>query len=295
MGNQLTVTFSGICTHFHNCITPPGGPTIPMRSVLPNALGVRFGAVQPPTPTGVPPPPLAAYYLMPHGAQFSYDGSKPQLLYGATIEVLNVDKTQQAFTFDWSLDGYHLTNYAPDAVPSPGVVLDRRAACYFDFYFGSGKVVPNKDYPLMLTTQVTVPITGDGPPQILITPFTGSPMGPAPLPIIETYNLFVANQDFDFDQNLEDKSFDFMLNYLVTEAGLPQVLTINTPGMIDPLPELTLAVLGQKMIDLGNAIKALPQSVSSQNEKIPVAELLASLAIHNLEDLDQSCSDSHYP
>jgi len=290
----LTITFSGICTHFHNCIQrSPGGSPIPMRSVLPNAISMYLGMVQRPTGSV---PSLAAYYLMPHGVQVSNlkDGTR-QFLYGATIEVLNVDRAQPAFEFDWSVPGYHLPDYVPLAVPSPDVVLNHNAACYFDFYFGSGKVVPSDVNPLMLMTQVQLLTTGDGPPQIQITPFPGSPMGPDPLPIIETETLFVANQDYEFDQNLEDKPFDFMLNYLVTQAGLPQLLTKNTPGMPDSLTPLTLDVLGTNMVELGEAIRKLPQSVNSQKEGLPVAGLLAALGIQPSVDLDESCSDSHYP
>ena len=295
----LTITFSGVCTHFHKCIQPsPGALIIPMRSVLPNAMGVYFGMVQlPPAADPTTDPTVVKYYLMPHLAQVAgptADAPK-RLLYGVQLDVVNVDTDQQKFTFKEppdGPDGYHLTAYVPPGLePSPAVVLNYNAACYFDFYFGSGEVVPNKDNPAMLTTRVQLDTIG--PPVIRATPFQGSPIGKDPW-FIQTDTLFVANQDFD--PEVEDKPFDFMLNYLVTQQGLPQLLTQNTPGMDEPLEELTPAVLGKSMVDLGVAILNLPpQSASSQQGTPSAAALLESMILQSFVDLDQSCSDSHYP
>ncbi|HXH93304.1 MAG TPA: hypothetical protein VNN25_17100 [Thermoanaerobaculia bacterium] len=289
----LTITFSGICTHFHDCLPwDQPGPKIPMRSVLPNAMGVYFGMVQLPPPAD---PSVATYYLMPHVAQLSSPTADAprRLLYGVQLEVVNVDTTQPEFTFDWSIPGYHLREYVPkpEPEPSPDVVSNYKAACYFDFHFGSGKVVPSTDNPLMLTTQVQ--LATNGPPVIRVSPFPGSPAGGDPW-FIQTETLFVANQDFDAD--VEDKPFDFMLNYLVTQQGLPQLLTENMPGMEDGLEELTPAVLGKSMVDLGVAILNLPPpSASGQQGNSSAAALFERLPFQSFVDLDQSCSDSHFP
>jgi len=96
----LTITFSGICTHFHDCIPNDKGDIIPMRSVLPNALGIHFGMTQIPDPPNDPLQPM--YYLMPHVAVVADAATSPakfSYLYGAWLKVLNVDETQPPFSF----------------------------------------------------------------------------------------------------------------------------------------------------------------------------------------------------
>jgi len=297
---QLTITFSGICTHFYRCIpSGVGDAMIPLRSVLPNALGIHFGMFQFPVLSGPPLQPM--YYLMPHIAVVADAKTPPatqsSYLYGARLEVLNPDPLQGAFEFDSTLaDGCHLPHYVdPDLgiKPSPDVVQNYNAACYVDFLYGKGRVVLNGSSK---TTVITVD-TLDDPPKVRITPFPlpNSLMPTQPDWTVTSGNLYVTNQDFD--AAAEDKPFDFMLNYLTTFPGIPRFLKENLPGMTDPLTQLTPPLLAESMSELTTAILQLgDQFPFPGKEMTSFVEFLASrVLIGQAVDLDESCSDSHYP
>jgi hypothetical protein len=288
--STLTITFSGICTHFHNTIrTDKGDGTIPMRSVLPNALGIHFGMTRIPDPPNDPLQP--SYYLMPHVALVADAPTKPtkfSYLYGAWLKVLNVDETQPPFSFTGM--GYQLKDYVPIAItPSLDVVQDYNAACYVDFLYGRGTIAQNGS---SLTTVVTMDTIGV--PLVQVIPFPGSLMDPQDPWEVTSGTLSVSNQDFD--AAAEDKSFDFMLNYLTTFPGIPRRLSQNLPGMTDTLPVLTPPLLAESMTELTNAIRELgPTFPIPGKETSSVAQLLAD-RVHRMEvDLDASCSDCHYP
>ena len=302
---QLTITFSGICTHFYRSIPLGAGPdTIPLRSVLPNALGVHFGMVQrPATPGNDPVQPM--YYLMPHIAVVA-DADKPttsslsSYLYGAQLEVVNPDPLQGTFEFDASLaKGHHLPDFVatdPGIRPSRDVVQDHNAACYFDFFYGKGQVEGETNLTTVITINTIAIPPFDDTPRVRITPFPGSLMeGPVDW-TVGTNELFVSNQDFD--ASAEDKPFDFMLNFLTTFPGIPRFLTQNTPGMTGNLTPLTPPILSGKMTQLSSAIFGLGDEFPFPGKEMSsFVQLLASRVLGGTDavDLDASCSDSHYP
>ncbi len=206
--------------------------------------------------------------------------------------MLNVDEAKPPFSFTG--DGYHLSDYVPSGImPSQDVVQNYNAACYVDFFYGSGRVVGDKNAPnSSLTTVVTVDTIGV--PVVQIIPFPGSLMDPQDPWEVTSGTLFLANQDFD--AKAEDKPFDFMLNYLTTFPGIPRVLTQNPPGMWDTLTPLTPPLLSESMTELSNAILSLgPEFPFPEKEMSSVVQVLASRVMGGGVDLDQSCSDSHYP
>jgi hypothetical protein len=208
------------------------------------------------------------------------------------LEVLNVDTTQPPFSFTG--EGYQLTDYVPGAiVPSEDVVRGYNAACYVDFFYGSGKVVKS-DLGSSLTTVVTIE-TRDDIPQVQITPFPGSLMPDQPVWPVTSGKLYVTNQDFD--AAAEDKPFDFLLNYLTTYPGIPRFLSQNLPGMTDPLTQLTPPLLAESMSELTTAILQLgDQFPFPEKGMISVAQVLASRVVNNVAvELDASCSDCHFP
>ncbi|HXH94807.1 MAG TPA: hypothetical protein VNN25_24750 [Thermoanaerobaculia bacterium] len=270
----LTITFSGICTHFHDCLPwDQPGPKIPMRSVLPNASGSTtggfFGLV-----SVLKPPFQDIYVVMPHTATAANAATNPTLssvLTGAKLEVLRVDERQPRFSLDG--DGYHLSNYVDAIEPSPSLLQD--AACYVDFFYGTGVVKGTKGDPKSsLTTVVTIE-THDDVPQVQFSPFSGDPF------VWETNQLFVANQDVHVTPP-EYKYFDFLGNYLTTSSGIPGVLTQPTPGMTDTPKPLTPLLLADRLRDLSDAIRRLGPNFTVSPPKWYVP-------------LDESCSDSHVP
>ncbi|HXH93303.1 MAG TPA: hypothetical protein VNN25_17095 [Thermoanaerobaculia bacterium] len=300
---RLTITFSGICTHFYRCIPVGAGPnTIPLRSVLPNALGVHFGMVRrPETEANDPVQPM--YYLMPHIAVVADTETltpftQSNYLYGAQLEVLNPDPLQGIFEFDSSLaNGYHLPDFvSPDSgiQPSRDVVQDGNAACYFDFFYGKGQVEGDTNLTTVVTIETVAIPPFDDTPRVRITPFESSLMeGPVDW-TVDTNELFVSNQDFD--ASAEDKPFDFMLNFLTTFPGIPRFLTQNVPGMTSLLTPLTPPLLSEKMATLSEAIRELGPEFPVRGKELPsLVQWLASRIISQGVDLDASCSDSHFP
>lgn len=265
----LTITFSGICTHFHNHFPSdkPDLSTIPMRSVLPNASGGTaggyFGQV-----SVLNPPFQDVYVVMPHEARAADTGTNPTpfRLNGVLLEVLRVDEAQPPFTFVG--DGYHLGDYVSDAIKaSPTLLQD--AACYIDFFYGTGRVDGTKNDPTSALKTVVTIETLDDVPQVRISPFSGDPF------VLTTNQLFVANQDVNATPPA-DKPFDFLGNYLTTSSGIPSVLTKPTPGMTDIRQSLTPQSLADRLRSLSDAIRKLA----------PPARWVP---------LDESCSDSHVP
>jgi hypothetical protein len=295
---QLTITFSGIMTHFYDCIPFDSiAPKIPMRAVLPDALGINIGFLQRDLTEGVPEPWQIGYYLMPHVPLISdVETVVPGIsnwipLVGAHLQVAN--PANAVFTPPPFADGYHLSDYVPGLKISKDVVQNGNAAVYFDLFSGTVSILGNKNVPTdSLSTQVV--IETDGTPLLNITPFPQSPLNLGKYPFLNANQqwplpggeLYVTN--LDFDSGTEDVPIEFLLNYLVAEGGLPKVLAKNTPGMNDVLQPLTLELLGQRLQALGRMIENPPSAPLTR-------ESFARSGIQGPVPLDQSCSDSRFP
>lgn len=302
---QLTITFAGIMTHFYDCIPVASvAANIPMRTVLPDTLGINMGVVKrEQNETRSNQPLEIGYYLMPHVTVISdvsniVDGSNYIPLLGAHMQLAN--EVTAAFVPPPFDDGYHLKDYVSDLKISWDVVQNGNANGYFDIFSGTASVLGIKNDPASpLKTQVI--IETDGTPLLNIKPFMGSPMnlskhpflnadGQWPLPNGE---LWVTNHDFD--SGTEDVPIEFLLNYLVAEGGLPRVLAKNIPGMTDELSPLTLALLGKRLKDLGEMVETYHPPTNPTAPAVLTRESLALSGIARRVDLDQSCSDSRFP
>jgi hypothetical protein len=299
---QLTIKFAGIMTHFYNCVPFDSiEAKIPMRSVLPDALGIYMGVLQRKQNITESNLPLQfGYYLMPHVALISdvetvVPGTSNWIpLVGARMQVAN--PASDVFTPPPVEAGYHLDTYVENLKISKDVVQNGNAAGYFDTFFGTVSVQGDKNDPKKpLWTQVVID-TVDDTPLLDIIPFPGSPMNLAKYPFLNAKGqwplpggeLYVSN--YDFDSGTEDIPIEFLLNYLVAEGGLPRVLKENLPGMPPSLDELTLQLLGQRLVSLGLKIENYPQSPAALTR-----EALARAGIQGPVPLDQSCSDSRFP
>jgi len=284
---QLTVTFSGVCTHFSKVV-----PGVAHRVVLPNASNFHFGIVRMP-PTGS----MVGYYIQPHYAVLkttstlgnplpSVDNamSNGTIFAGASLKIPNA-------TGDLSYDPTYfqsvksLSDFVPAFTPSQDVVFSGRAACYFDF--GNGLVQPSPASGGAMGVAVTVQTNGR--PQLTVTPFeTGVPVDISSfLEVNDDHaEITVANLEVDPDPAIEDVPFDYMLNYLTSQTGIPPMLTAQTPGM-DNFQQITKAMLVDALNGLADFIAAPVEAKFG-----PTA---AQIIEFNFSLVDPSCSDSRYP
>lgn len=232
---ELIVSFSGICVNVFDYV-----PSVPMRTVLPNAMPVLFGQVLMPGRTE--DYQAATYFLMPHFpvVRTSVIGGETIPLMASYITVLNA-KPQQLRREG---EGFSLTDYACDVQPSPEVVLKGQAMAYFDCFGGTLQTKGDADEP----RTAHIHIETHGTPRVSISSLPGVMNPPAPR-ILEGHELHISN--LDVEPAAEDAEFDFLLNYLVTTGGIPRVLTRRVPGLsADPRP-FSLERLGARMRALG--------------------------------------------
>jgi hypothetical protein len=237
---ELNITFAGVCTSIYNIV-----PGVPMRTVLPNALAVRFGAIKIPGADGHLH--NVEYYLMPHLPMIRdrLRGGNHLPLTGYYLTVSNA-KPQP---FCRTPGGFSLGEFVKDVALDPDVVFEGNAAAYFDVFGGRVWTEGNKEENLI----TRVCIRTEGTPRISITPLPGTIMPLDAEPSIETDELYVTN--LDFEAATEDAPFDFLLNYLVAKGGIPKVLSRRTPGLPPEPKRLTMIHLGERLKALGTLIE----------------------------------------
>ncbi len=237
---ELNITFSGACVNLFGIV-----PGVPMRTVLPNAIAIRFGVIQ--VPWRGDQIRNAEYFLMPHVAQARDQqfGGSPLPLMGYHLTVSNA----KAQPFCRDTRGFSLYEFLPDLKLSSSVVFEGNAMAYFDIFGGRVWTEGSGIFEPRLTR---VCIKTEGTPKIRLTPLPGNIL-PVPVPEIETSELWVTN--LDLEPAVEDTSFDFLLNYLVAEDGIPLRLSKRVPGMPDEPPRLTLIHLGERLKALGMLIE----------------------------------------
>jgi hypothetical protein len=282
---KLTITFSGVCTHFSAAI-----PDL-HRVVLPNAAAFHLGILQMP-PGGEP----VGYYLQPHlaiiqtsSSDVTFPGNPANptvpnvmrdgyIYAGALLEVPNASGLLQYDESYWN-DVRPLSDFVPEFIYSADVVLNKRAVCYFDVRHG---VISAGSTPAG-AVYVLITITTDGPPQLRLTPFqTDIPVDISNYLVIdEQGNAAITVANIEIGDVTEDVPFDYILHYLTAQSGIPPALSSQTPGMFDwqPLSPSNLAVALDSLANLVNNLG-------------PTADQAANF---NADLVDPSCSDSRYP
>ena len=236
---ELNITFSGACVNMFGIV-----PGVPMRTVLPNALAVRFGVIQ--VPWLGDQIRNAEYYLMPHLALLREGRfATPTFLTGYHLTVTNA-RTQMLCREG---QGFSLYEYLPDLELAANVVFEGNAMAYFDIFGGR---VWTEGSGIFEPRVTRVCIKTEGTPRISVTALPGNIL-PVPFPLIETNELFISN--LDYEPALEDASFDFLLNYLVSRDGIPVRLSKRVPGMPEEPTELTMIHLGQRLKALGTLVE----------------------------------------
>jgi hypothetical protein len=272
---KLSIHFHGICTHFRGIV-----PGVPHRVVLADTMSILGGAIT------VGTNPAAPYMFSPHiplllpGKGGSLKGEAPGYLDGGLItngirlQILNArDKEltypDQAFENDIP----SLSTFMPTYRPSTEVVYAGRASAYFDVFAGEVRTRSKGQ-----AYHTAIDVHTDGDPILLVTPLAGDPhASPAPsfqLTVTGTEVLKVANYCLDTNE------FDFLLNYVTAEGGIPRVVNagfpLEQPGVAAPADR-------EAMLRPGGLNAAL------------LAELEAALYFEEFIGTSLACSDSRYP
>jgi hypothetical protein len=178
---------------------------------------------------------------------------------------------------------FSLQYYAPaTSTYSEEVVLGGRAAAYFDFNEGAVQIKATEAG----AQYTSVTMETDGPPQLRLTTFPGSPGGVrSEVLTIDAPILTIANMDFDVPD--EDDNVDFLLNYLVARDGIPRFLEHPVPGLCNDPKSVTAAQIAQALYGLAERIRG--RTFDGQwvtREQIIEAEP---------DVLTASCSNSQWP
>ena len=187
------------------------------------------------------------YYTMPHIAiiRDSLQHGQNCDLRGYYLSVVNA--VPQPFCREEG--GYPLRRFKSDLRLSAGVAFEGNAAAYFDIH--GGRVWHEGGINDPVTTHVS--IKTDGTPLLSVSPLPGSLSDYHTVQPVETGRLYVTN--LDMQASVEDTQFDFLLNYLVTEGGIPKTLNERTPGMTRQANSVTHAHLGQRLKAFGTLIE----------------------------------------
>jgi hypothetical protein len=297
----LKIQFAGICTHFRFGVVPG----VPHRVVLPDAVNFLTGFLNV-TDVGPGSGPVL-YYLLPHFAQLDVAGHHAAKLYvppllphggpvlrngdvlsGIRLQVLNAIDREMVYLDEGAPK---LTDYDPRYRFSTDVVLEGRAACYFDLYGGTVQTCIVKGG----ASQTIVQVRTDGPPLLLVTAL-GAPNASTaprsytlPLPLAEgatEVTLTVSNLEaaIEEDANIdfEGGAFDFLLHYLTARGGIPQNIRTVTPGL---LPTQLVSASPEDLTSALNALASLigPPDPASRRRLITA------------DEATPSCADSQYP
>ena len=300
---ELNIMFSGICVSLHSGVVPG----VAMRTVLPNALSVRYGMVEIPGDADLPR--KVEYYLMPHmaTAKVSPLGGFLGNLTGQYFRVLNA-KDQP---FCRAPGGFSLNEFQPNVQLDYDVVFAGNALAYFDVF--GGRVWTDQETDQHPATTHVV-IKTHGTPRIGVWPLPNSMQPWEGDPVIETDTLYISN--LDMESVSEDFQFDFLLNFLVARGGIPWRLSKRTPGMTGDPEELTTQRLGERLkalgtlIETGGTFAGWQTAVKEGNEPEPFVPLRITAPVSPWKEtlvgkmakggidpvpFDPSCSTSNYP
>jgi hypothetical protein len=214
----LNIHFQGICVHFRGIV-----PGVPHRVVLPQTDTILMGALQ--IGDGL----AVRYTIGSHFPQIVLQGGADaspvnaghyvvdgMIMDGVRLEIVNANN---GLTYTGGFDHVlQLTKYMDNYRPSTEVVSGGRANAYFDFFNG---IISSENHGD--ACHALIQLQTDGAPVLQITPLVGEPSAPTPelyqIPLGTTTDLWFTN----FGENCGvANEFDFLLNYLTAEGGIPR-------------------------------------------------------------------------
>lgn len=288
--HYLRIETHGICTHFTRGVVSG----VPHRVVLPNATHIQAQRIA--VADGSP----VLYYLTPHFAQLDVPGG-PELtiegvlrygdfLTGARLQVINCIDQRIEYGLD---QAPNLSEFDPHYTISDDVVLQGRAACYFDVYGGVVTYNPPPKTRPDGAGFFSIDLCTDGPPELLVTPLSqwsgnsqdsyrqrlGESTDRSAPVMLKVLNVELA-REIPAEQELG--SFDFLLHYLTARGGIPDWIKARTPGMHKDLKSVEAARMAQALRELATAVAGA--SAGETRRELMHTELLTS-----------SCAASQYP
>ena len=286
--HYLTIETHGICTHFTHGVVSG----VPHRIVLANATHIQTQTISVANAAPV------LYYLVPHFPQLEVPGGPDlttggmlrhgDVVMGARLQVINGIDRRIEYGDDKAPG---LEEFDPDYTVSDDVVLQGRAACYFDIYGGVVTYHPSQrpDGP----GYISITMQTDGPPELLVTPLDqwrgesqdahrvslGESTDPASPVILKVRNVELA-RELAADESLG--SFDFLLHYLTARGGITASIVKKTPGMLDD-PK---SVKAERM---AKALRELANNLADANTGDTKRDLMGE------QFLTASCAPTQYP
>jgi hypothetical protein len=282
---EITIKFRGLCTHFLNQPVGKDGAVVKHRVVLSNAAAARYGVVN---IEGFEQ--NVAYALCPHIPAIALkQGDWIQLpsmagaiecgvLYaGVQLEILNPATPGLWYSEEWSRIP-RLQDYVPEYNLAPGVVAGVNARCHFDLTAGKVEVTP-EDEPAV---HATVTVETDAEPILRVTPFyclDGNPPY-TDFKLNSGSELYVGTVGVNCGE--EAANLDFMLHYLSSAQGVPQVMTKPPHGYDGMVTVINPLQHAQSLATL--LASGWPDPARMQ--MAPVTAMMGTAA---------SCSDAQYP
>lgn len=283
--HHLTIETHGICTHFTHGVVSG----VPHRVVLPNATHIQSQTIA----VGHHAPVL--YYLVPHFPQLEVPGGPDltagellrhgDVLLGARLQVINC--IDRRIEYVHTGKGPHLSEYDPDYAISGDVVLQGRAACYFDVY--GGVVTYHPPQRPDGAGFISIRMRTDGPPELLVTPLAQwSELAPEAhrVPLGESTDdaspvtLKVRNVELARELPADESfgKFDFLLHYLTARGGIPASIVKPTPGMGDHPEPVTPERMATALRELANNVLAAASIEDTKRDLLHERFLTASCA-----------------
>jgi hypothetical protein len=227
---SVTIHFDGICTHFRGVV-----PGVPHRVVLPDAHDARTGTIQ--VGDNVP----VTYTIPPHKGKLM-SGNDPvditvgSLIVGGVLEQgvrLQIENPVPGQSLSYPADADYnqmpaLTAFLSAYHPSDDIVLGGRAICYFDFF--EGKVTTTTEEPGG-PTHTSITVQTNGAPRLQVRPLIGDPSVATVSASSFEVPVVVSIENFC----VQGGEYDFLLNYLTAEGGIPPKVDAAFPT--EPAPD----------------------------------------------------------
>jgi hypothetical protein len=283
---EITIQFRGLSTHFLNQPIGKDGALVKHRVVLSNAAAARYGVVR---INGIEND--VAYALCPHVPAIALrqgDWTKLPSIAGAIesgviyagihLQILNPAERELEYCDDFGSRVPHLEHFVPQCNVAPGVVAGVNARCHFDLTAGKVDLTPEGDPAV----HAIVTVETEGEPILRVTPFYCRDQDPSytDLTLPSGSELFIANVGMSCGE--EASSLDFMLHYLSSAQGVPQVMTKRPYGYDGGVTSIDHVRHTQSLA----ALLATGWPDPARMQIAPVKAMMGTAA---------SCSDAQYP
>jgi hypothetical protein len=232
---QLVMSFRGLCIHVNK------GPWLTAANVEHRVVAIDASQGTPQTEW----PPLPAHFCFIEadlGLLHALQGAGlPQFLDGWNLQVTNATGPALDVRLE---DAPRLTQFSPDMVLRKDLGEENgaptKAACFVDMQFGTVRDSRFVITDLVGGVYVVWTVETNGDPELQFVSRDGKvvtiTIPSTPDGAIQSNNVPGSFVLHNSTTDLTDKNFDFVLNYLASEDGIPNTLVQPFPGQ-DPQPQ----------------------------------------------------------